>query len=103
MSDPQTLIDEALSACRDRPSPEELAELDEQLRASIAELMPAAQRRFEEQETYSADWYAGNRILLDAGGALAEPTQDAPLAAALGVAELGRRLRELDHYAREES
>ncbi|MFE9735512.1 DUF6415 family natural product biosynthesis protein [Streptomyces sp. NPDC005863] len=98
-----TLIDRASAACRDRPPLAELADLDARLRASIAELMPTVQQRFEQQEKYSADWYAGNRILLDSRDALDEPAQDGPLAAALGVAELGRRLRDLEGYARDAS
>lgn len=97
------LIGRARSACRDLPPHDELAELDTQLRAHIAALMPVVQRRFEQQEQYSADWYAGNRILLDAGDALQEPSQGTPLAAAMGVAELGRRLRDLDAYAGEQA
>ncbi|WP_055701636.1 MULTISPECIES: DUF6415 family natural product biosynthesis protein [Streptomyces] len=95
-------IEEALSACHDLPPVEQLARLDARLRTDIQELVGIVREQLRQLPPRSVDWYARRRTLLDSQEALAEPLRDTPLAAAIGVAELGRRLRELDGYARGE-
>lgn len=98
---PQALIVAALSACRNLPPLEELTDLDTQLRTRILALTPIVQTRADAMNRGTVDWYAHQRALDRSQDALTSPPGTSPLAAAIQVAELGRRLRDLDTYARE--
>ncbi|MFE0106343.1 DUF6415 family natural product biosynthesis protein [Streptomyces sp. NPDC059009] len=96
------LIEEALSACRTLPCTTDMRALDERLRAALQERLPLVQRQADGLDRGTVDWWNRQRVIDAADNTLAEQLPaDAPLAAAVYVAELGRRLRELDAYAQE--
>ncbi|MGW2228255.1 hypothetical protein [Streptomyces formicae] len=98
----QALIDEAKSACLTLPPVDHLRALDEDLRSAIGSRMAIVQKQIEAMEPHTPGLYARERVLADTANALADQFVDeAPLSAAMLVAELGRRLSELATYAGE--
>ncbi|MEW1867061.1 DUF6415 family natural product biosynthesis protein [Streptomyces caelestis] len=88
----QHLITEALSATGTLPRPTRLAELDGQLRTEILRLIPAVQKRADDAEHRSPEWYALDRVLDRAHDMLRVRLPSTPLAGSIHVGELARRL-----------
>ncbi|MEU5900513.1 DUF6415 family natural product biosynthesis protein [Streptomyces venezuelae] len=99
---PQELIELAAGACRTLPPPDQLSTLDTQLRAELKRLFPIVEKQAEELPVDNPGRYSRQRALDATRDALDERLdRDAPLPAALLVAELGRQLRDLVTYAEE--
>ncbi|WP_141753677.1 DUF6415 family natural product biosynthesis protein [Streptomyces luteocolor] len=100
----RALIDEACAASRDLPTPQRLVELDGLLRTQLGRLAPIVQRQADGLNRGTRDWWNRQRAVDATRNALREPCCDgsALLPAAMLVAELGRRLHELDGYVRDE-
>lgn len=88
----QQLITEALGATGVLPPLQRLAELDEQLRAEIERLLPVVQQRLDQAPPRTREWYALDRVLVDAREVLTFRRPSAPLAGSIQVAELARKL-----------
>ncbi|WP_327725711.1 DUF6415 family natural product biosynthesis protein [Streptomyces europaeiscabiei] len=86
------LITEALGATGVLPPHARLAELDEQLREEINRLIPIVRDKSDHTELRSRDWYALQQAADHAEDSLTYKLDEQPLAGALHVAELARRL-----------
>lgn len=95
----QGLVEEALSACGTLPPHERLVDLNEGLRAELAELVPVVTEQSEKLDQGTPEWHARARALRAVASALEEDLGTGLLSAAMHVAELGRRVLELDRYA----
>ncbi|MGW6268492.1 MULTISPECIES: DUF6415 family natural product biosynthesis protein [unclassified Streptomyces] len=93
---------EALTAHRTLPARERLVELDRELRAELAHFMPLVQRQADDLNRGTIAWNMRVHALNASRNALACELSMSSLHAAMDVAELGRRLRELVGYARED-
>lgn len=89
------LIREAFDATQEPPAPERLAELDAALRVEVVRLQETARALAEQRPHRSRGWYALVNAADAADDALAFPS-DTGFAGALGVAELARRVIELE-------
>ncbi|MEV0501156.1 DUF6415 family natural product biosynthesis protein, partial [Streptomyces spectabilis] len=94
------LLEAAFSACGTLPPPAETAEVHRRLVAEIRLRLPGAERALARAPVRSRAWYAHLRVMDATRDALLrvgeEPDPcESPLGAAVRVAELGRRLREL--------
>ncbi|MFF1709338.1 DUF6415 family natural product biosynthesis protein [Streptomyces sp. NPDC058268] len=92
----QALISEALAACRVLPPHERLVELNDRLRAELAQSVATVQAQMGGMDRGSVDWHRRQRALDAASNATAENLGSGLLSAAMHVAELGRRLVELN-------
>ncbi|MEV0442984.1 DUF6415 family natural product biosynthesis protein [Streptomyces spectabilis] len=97
------LLEAAFSACGTLPPPAETAEVHRRLVAEIRLRLPGAERAMARAPVRSRAWYAHLRVMDATRDALLrvgeEPDPcESPLGAAVRVAELGRRLRELAVY-----
>lgn len=92
------LIEEALAVCRVLPPYERLVELDQQLRAELANVTPIVQKEADGMNHGTAQWHARQRGLNAVKNALVEDLGDGFLSAATHVQELGRRVLELNGY-----
>lgn len=86
------LITEALGATGVLPAHARLVELDEQLREEIERLIPIVRDKSDRTELRSREWYALQQAADHAEDSLTFPLDEQPLAGALHVAELARRL-----------
>lgn len=93
-----TLIEEAIAATGLLPPLARLEELNGQLRAKLADLVPAIQKQADELNRGTTAWDRRARALRGTRNALAEEFSGDRRFAAMQVAELGRRLNELSGY-----
>ncbi|MEV7793441.1 DUF6415 family natural product biosynthesis protein [Streptomyces sp. NPDC087512] len=89
------LITEALGATGILPPMDRLVQLDGLLRAEITRLVPLVQRAADAVPLRSRDWYRLIQTSERAEDALGFQIGAAPLAGAIQVAELARRVHEL--------
>ncbi|WP_217167092.1 DUF6415 family natural product biosynthesis protein [Streptomyces sp. AC512_CC834] len=89
------LISEALSATGTLPPLSRLEELDKALRGEIERLVPLAQRQADAAPLRSRTWYARIQASERAEDAMQYQLGAAPLAGAIHVGELARRVCEL--------
>lgn len=89
------LIEEALGATGILPPMARLEELDKLLRAEIERLVPVVQRQADATPLRSREWYMLIQAAERAEDALQYQIGAAPLAGAIHVGELARRVREL--------
>lgn len=89
------LIREAFDATQEPPTPERLAEIDAALRVEVVRLQETARALAEHRPHRSRDWYALVNAVDRADYALGFQNQTG-FAGALGVAELARRVLELE-------
>ncbi|MGY0023770.1 DUF6415 family natural product biosynthesis protein [Streptomyces sp. YJ-C3] len=97
------LLDDAGSAPRKRPSPEQRSKLDIALRAEIRRLMPLVQTQADRLNRGNRAWYSRDRALADAAEELKQGLSPSSLAGSLRLAALGRMVRTLDQFAGGES
>jgi hypothetical protein len=90
-----TLIGEAFEAARNYPPHARLVEIDKLLRKEIDRLSTIAGRMADKRPHRSRGWYALANAVDKADDALSFQLGEVPLAAALHVAELARRIVEL--------
>jgi hypothetical protein len=100
-TDTAALIVEAFDAGHAMPPHERLVELDKLLRAEIDGLVTYVQRLADKTAHRTREWYAMTNAIEKATDALAFQLGTGPLAGALHVAELARRIRELQNVLRE--
>lgn len=99
-----SLIDEAFDAGRQHVPPERFVDLDKLLREEIDRLVPMVEQLAGSSSVKyrSRQWYACDNALLSADYAKSFRLPDfGPTACALQVAELARRIRELQKVLRE--
>lgn len=89
------LIEEALGATGILPPMSRLVELDKLLRAEIERLVTVVQRKADATPLRSREWYTLVQAADRAEDALQYQIGAAPLAGAIHVGELARRIREL--------
>lgn len=95
----ETLVDEAIAATGLLPPLARLKELNEQLRAKLADLLPVVQGQADGLNRGTTAWDRRARALRGTRNALVEELSGDRRFAAMQVAELGRRLNELCGYA----
>ncbi|MGA4842730.1 DUF6415 family natural product biosynthesis protein [Streptomyces sp. G45] len=97
------LLEVALAACRTLPPTETTVQVHRDLVAEIQLRLPRAEQAAAAAEDGSPEWHRHQRVIraardaLDWEGVRPQPGEG-PLVAALRVAELGRRLRDLAAY-----
>ncbi|MEI5102363.1 DUF6415 family natural product biosynthesis protein [Streptomyces sp. PmtG] len=101
------LLEAAFSACAELPPARETGEVHRRLVTEIELRLPTAEQAAATAREGSDAWHAHRRVIDATHDALAfegvEPTpSDSPLNAAIRVAELGRRLRDLSVYTPQE-
>lgn len=94
----QALVDEAIDAAKILPSLARLDELNAQLRARLAELLPVVQEQANKLNRGTTAWHGRARALRGTRTVLAEDFSADRRFAAMQVSELGRRLNELSGY-----
>lgn len=97
------LLRAALGAARDTLDAAERTRVHIALRARINDLLPKVQAQMDALLDHSRAWYARDTAIWDAKQELAREISPSPLAACLHLAELGRSLKVLDAFTREES
>jgi hypothetical protein len=97
------LIAEAFASSQEPPPHERFVELDKALREEIDRLVPYVERLAGSQRVKhrSRDWYACDNALVAADHAQVYQLGYGPTACAVHVAELARRVRELQKVLRE--
>lgn len=95
----EALVEEAIAASGLLPPLVRLAELDEQLRAQLGDLLPVVQAQADGLNRGTTAWDRRARALRGTRNALAEEFSSDRRFAAMQVSELGRRLNELDGYS----
>ncbi|MEW2529410.1 DUF6415 family natural product biosynthesis protein [Streptomyces sp. NPDC047071] len=103
LSSLEELVARAFGALGDPPAPEETAALHRRIVAEILLRLPQAEQAAASERERSDAWYTHQRVIDATHDALAmvgqEPAPgDGPTGAALRVAELARRLRDLSAY-----
>lgn len=94
----EALVDEAIAAPALLPPLARLEELNEQLRAKLAELVPVVQGQADGLNRGTTAWDRRARALRGTRNALVEELSGDRRFAAMQVTELGRRLNELAGY-----
>ncbi|GAA0927013.1 MULTISPECIES: DUF6415 family natural product biosynthesis protein [Streptomyces] len=89
------LVVEAFDAGRKMPPRERLVELDKLLRAEIDQLMKRAREAADQAAPHTRRWYALTHAIEDAQFAIGFEIGTGPLSGALHVAELARRVLDL--------
>ncbi len=99
------LVEASLAALRELPPADATAPLRQRLVAEINVRLSRAERAAAAAPERSREWYAHVRVIdatHDALLMIGEPSpDDGPLIAALNLAELGQRLRDLMPYSAE--
>ncbi|MCI3929174.1 DUF6415 family natural product biosynthesis protein [Streptomyces sp. AN091965] len=100
------LVEASMAALGELPAAQATAPLHRRLVTEIRLRLPRAERAAAAAPERSREWYAHLRVIDAAHDALLmngeEPgPSDSPLIAALNLAELGRRLRDLMAYSAE--
>jgi hypothetical protein len=93
------LIAEGLAAGGILPVYERVLELDEQLRAGLARLIPLVQAQADGLNRGTTDWFSRQRAVDDARRALEDDLGHGLRSAALQVHELARQCGALARYA----
>lgn len=93
--DTANLVIEAFDAGRAMPPHERLVELDTLLREEVGRLSAYVQRRADQTAHHTREWHAMTGAIEQADDALTFQLGPSPLAGALHVAELARRVLEL--------
>ncbi|WP_420035066.1 DUF6415 family natural product biosynthesis protein [Streptomyces sp. cg28] len=96
------LLSVALGAPRDCPEAAERTRVHIALRARITALLPVVQAQMKTLPGRSRSWYARDTAVHDAQQWMTGGLSPSPMAAGVHLAELGRRLKTLDEFAREE-
>lgn len=93
--DTAALVVEAFDAGRAMPPHERLVELDKLLRSEIDRLGRYVQRLADQTKHHTREWYAMTNAIEKAADAVTFQLGETPLGGALHVAELARRVIEL--------
>jgi len=94
-----TLIDEALAAARILPTRERCEHLNRELRAALAQLMPAVQAQADRIDRGDVAWWVRQRAIDGTANTLTEDLGPGLVSAASHIHTLARHCRALADYA----